>query len=444
MLLRAFFVSGYGERCLAEHAETAEWKVSSSASPRETCQGGDRDDMSAGFNSIEEGIAAIRAGHMVVVTDDERRENEGDLVMAAESATDRTINFMTIHGRGLICVALTQERLATLKISRMSAQGGGDSFGTAFMESVDAAKGVTTGISAKDRARAVQVLIDARSTRSDIVTPGHIFPLEAKPGGVLRRAGHTEAAVDLARLAGLKPAGVICEILRQDGEMARLPELLKFAAKHKLKLISIADLIAYRRVREKLVERVRSVRLPTGYGEFKLVLYKSVLDNEHHVALVMGKWNSKDAVLVRVHSECLTGDVFGSLRCDCGMQFHEAMRTISKAGVGVLLYMRQEGRGIGLANKIHAYELQEQGLDTVEANQKLGFEADLRDYGIGAQMLLDLGLKHIRLLTNNPKKVIGLEGYGLDIKERIPIILPASKHSAKYLATKKAKMGHWL
>jgi 3,4-dihydroxy 2-butanone 4-phosphate synthase/GTP cyclohydrolase II len=394
------------------------------------------------LDPVEDVLAAVRRGELVVVTDDAQRENEGDLIGAAEKATPQAINFMTRHGRGLICVALTRERLAQLGVGRMCARGGGDSFGTAFMESVDARRGVTTGISAPDRAHTIRVLVDDATTRDDLASPGHTFPLEAKDGGVLRRAGHTEAAVDLARLAGLKPAGVICEILREDGQMARLPELRALASEHGLKMTTVADLIAYRRRRERLVEFLRSVELPTHHGLFQLRLYRSILDGEHHVALVAGAPASVPAPLVRVHSECLTGDVFGSLRCDCGAQLEEALRMVAQAGHGVVLYMRQEGRGIGLANKIHAYELQEKGLDTVEANERLGFAADLRDYGVGAQILADLGLTSLRLITNNPRKVVGLEAYGLKIVERVPLVFPATEHSRRYLETKKSKLGH--
>ncbi len=394
------------------------------------------------FDPVDQVIDAIRRGEMVVVTDDERRENEGDLVMAAERVTDRAVNFMTRFGRGLICVSLTHERLEHLRLSRMARRGKGDSFGTAFMESVDARHGVTTGISAPDRAETIRLLVEERARDVDFVSPGHTFPLEGMDGGVLRRAGHTEASIDLARLAGLKPAGVICEILREDGQMARLPELLEFAAAHGLKMVSIADLIAYRRRSEKLVRFLHAVEFPTAFGTFHFRLYESTLDGEHHAALVMGDPTGQPAALVRVHSECLTGDVFHSLRCDCGNQLHRAMEAIGREGVGVIVYMRQEGRGIGLANKIHAYALQDRGLDTVEANERLGFEADLRDYGLGAQILTDLGLQRIRLMTNNPRKIVGLEGYGLEIVERVPIVCEPGPQNLRYLNTKREKLGH--
>ncbi len=396
------------------------------------------------FDPIEEVLRDIRAGKLVVVTDDEDRENEGDLVMAAEKVTPEAVNFMATHGRGLICVPITDERAEQLGLQRMVLENR-ESYRTDFTVSVDATKGVTTGISAHDRARTIEVLVDPKARPQDLVQPGHVFPLRAKAGGVLRRAGHTEASVDLARLAGLPPAGVLCEILNADGTMARLPELLKFRKKHRLKLCSIRDLIAYRRSSERLVEREQVIKLPTDHGEFDLHMYRSVIDGTHHLALVKGTISPKKATLVRVHSECLTGDVFGSQRCDCGSQLHTAMQQIEAAGNGVLLYMRQhEGRGIGLPAKIHAYKLQEEGFDTVEANEKLGFPAELRDYGLGAQILFDLGVRKMRFLTNNPKKVIGLEGYGLKIVEVVPIKAPTNPHNAKYLETKRLKMGHLL
>jgi 3,4-dihydroxy 2-butanone 4-phosphate synthase/GTP cyclohydrolase II len=395
------------------------------------------------FDPIEDVVKDIRAGRMVIVTDDADRENEGDLVMAAEKITPDAVNFMATHGRGLICTPITEERAEQLGLQRMVLENR-ESYRTDFTVSVDAAKGVTTGISAHDRAHTIQILVDSKATPQDLVQPGHVFPLRAKPGGVLRRAGHTEATVDLTRLAGLKPAGVLCEILNADGTMARLPQLLKFRKKHRLKMCSIQDLIVYRRSREKLVEREQIIKLPTDYGDFDLHMYRSIIDGIHHLALVKGTISPKKTTLVRVHSECLTGDVFGSLRCDCGNQLHAALAQIQAAGQGVLLYMRQEGRGIGLPAKIHAYKLQEEGLDTVEANLKLGFPAELRDYGLGAQILSDLGVRKMRFLTNNPKKVIGLEGYGLKIVEVVPIKSPANPHNAKYLETKKLKMGHLL
>ena len=380
---------------------------------------------------------------MIVVVDDADRENEGDLLMAAERATPEAVNFMARYGRGLICVPAAGERLQQLGIEEMVSRNQ-DSFKTDFQVSVDAAAGVTTGISAADRARTIQVMCAPTATPADLRKPGHIFPLRAKAGGVLRRAGHTEAAVDFARLAGFRPVGVICEIMNEDGTMARLPELRRFAKRHRLKLCTIADLIQFRRTREKLVERVESIQMPTDYGDFTLHLYDSKSDGQHHLALVKGDPAGQKGVLVRVHSECLTGDVFGSRRCDCGPQLHAAMERISKEGCGVILYMRQEGRGIGLVPKIKAYKLQEQGLDTVEANLRLGFGMDLRDYGIGAQILVDLGLKSIRLLTNNPKKVVGLQGYGLEILEQLPIRIGSNPHNEKYLKTKRERMGHAL
>ncbi len=392
---------------------------------------------------IELVVRDIRAGRMVIVVDDEDRENEGDLVMAADKASPRSINFMATHARGLICVPITGETATRLDLKPM-VPGRRDAFGTNFTAPVDAARGITTGISASDRAKAVRILANPKSKAPDLVQPGHIFPLEAKPGGVLQRAGHTEAAVDLARLAGLHPAGVICEIMNRDGTMARLPALKTFARRHRLRICTISDLIHYRRKNERLIQREEVVTLPTDFGEFDLYLYRSLVDGQHHLALVKGAVDGPGAVIVRVHSECLTGDVFGSRRCDCGNQLHDALRIIESAGSGVLVYMRQEGRGIGLPAKVRAYRLQEQGLDTVEANVKLGFPPDLREYGIGAQILHDLGVRKIRLLTNNPKKVVGLEGYGLEIVQQIPIRVPSNLHNRRYLETKKKKLGHLL
>jgi 3,4-dihydroxy 2-butanone 4-phosphate synthase/GTP cyclohydrolase II len=396
------------------------------------------------FDDIASVIADIRAGRTVIVVDDEDRENEGDLVMAAEKVTPEAVNFMARFGRGLICVPITMEHAEDLGLQRMVADNR-ESQRTDFTVSVDAARGVTTGISAADRAAAIRILADPSSTPADLVQPGHVFPLRAKPGGVLRRAGHTEAAVDLAQLAGLRPAGVLCEILHDDGTMARLPELQKFRRQHGLKLCSIRDLIAYRRTSEKLIVKEEVIKLPTDYGDFDLHMYRSLLDDTHHLALVRGEITPGEPTMVRVHSECLTGDVFGSMRCDCGNQLHSALRQIDEAGKGVLVYMRRhEGRGIGLPAKIHAYKLQEQGLDTVEANEKLGFPAELRDYGIGAQILVDLGVRKMRFLSNNPKKIVGLEGYGLEIVELVPIRATPNIHNEKYLETKKTKMGHLL
>ena len=395
------------------------------------------------FDSIEKAVADLRRGRMIIVVDDADRENEGDLLFAAEHVSASAINFMAKFGRGLICVATTDDTLARLGIDQM-VRVNREALGTDFQVSVDAAKGISSGISAADRAKTVAVIASPTSQPNNLVRPGHIFPLRAKPGGVLQRAGHTEAAVDLARLAGKQPAGVICEIMNDDGTMSRLPELLKFARKHRLKICTIADLIKYRRTREKQVERIEDVKMPTEFGDFDLHLYRSKIDGQNHLALVRGRVAGKSNVLVRVHSECLTGDVFGSRRCDCGPQLHQAMRQVAEAGCGVILYMRQEGRGIGLASKIKAYKLQEEGLDTVEANQRLGFGMDLREYGVGAQILADLGLKTIRLLTNNPKKVVGLQGYGLKITRQVPIRVAPNPHNARYLATKKKKLGHLL
>jgi len=397
--------------------------------------------MKAAFDSIENVIEDLRNGQMVIVVDDADRENEGDLIMAAEHATAEAINFMAKFGRGLICVPTTADRLQQLGVERMVVQNR-ETFKTDFQVSVDAAHGITTGISAGDRSRTIQVMANPTAVPEDLVQPGHVFPLRAKRGGVLQRAGHTEAAVDLVKLAGCRPIGVICEIMSEDGSMARLPELMDFAHRHGLKICTIEELIKYRRAREKLVERLEVVQLPTDYGDFDLHLYRSKVDGQHHLALVRGEVAGKKNVLVRVHSECLTGDVFGSKRCDCGPQLHQAMRQVADEKQGVIVYMRQEGRGIGLAPKIKAYKLQEQGLDTIEANRKLGFPMDLREYGLGAQILCDLGLKTIRLLTNNPKKIVGLEGYGLEIVEQVPIRIKPNPHNEKYLRVKREKLGH--
>jgi 3,4-dihydroxy 2-butanone 4-phosphate synthase/GTP cyclohydrolase II len=393
--------------------------------------------------TIEEAIEDIKNGKFVIVVDDEDRENEGDFIMAAEKVTAQSINFMAVHGRGLICMPMTGERLDELKIPMMVERNTAV-LGTAFTIAVEAREGTTTGISAGDRAKTVQVLVDPATKPEDLLMPGHMFPLRAKEGGVLARAGQTEATVDLARLAGLSPAGVCCEIMNEDGTMARMPELEVISGKLGVKIISVADLIAYRRRHEKLVHRVTEVKLPTKWGEFKAVAFKSDITPGEHVALVMGDITSPEPVLVRVHSECLTGDVLGSLRCDCGEQLQIAMQRISKEGRGVILYMRQEGRGIGFHNKLRAYELQDNGLDTVEANIALGFAPDLREYGEGAQILVDLGLHEIRFLTNNPKKIIGFEGYGLKVVEQVPIVVSPNPHNIGYLETKKKKMGHLL
>jgi 3,4-dihydroxy 2-butanone 4-phosphate synthase/GTP cyclohydrolase II len=396
-----------------------------------------------GIDSIDAVLRDVRAGKPVIVVDDAERENEGDLILAAEKATAESVNFMMRFGRGLICAPITNERAARLGLNRMVLDNR-ESFKTDFTVSVDALQGVTTGISAEDRARTIRLLADPQSMPGDLVQPGHIFPLRAKAGGVLQRSGHTEAAVDLARLAGLDPSGVLCEIIKDDGTMARLPDLLQFKKKHKLKLCTILDLIEHRRRREKLIELEQRVKLPTDYGTFDLLLYRATMNQEHHLALVKGDVADGKPVLVRVHSECLTGDVFASRRCDCGSQLHTALRQIEQAGRGILLYMRQEGRGIGLAAKIHAYKLQEDGFDTVQANIKLGFSSDLREYGLGAQILFDLGVRQLRLLTNNPKKVVGLAGYGLKIVETVPIRIEANVHNKAYLRTKRTKMGHKL
>ena len=393
------------------------------------------------FASIEEGIEEIRAGRMIVVVDDEDRENEGDFLMAADKATPEAVNFMAKHGRGLICVPMLGDRLEALQISMM-VQDNTAPLGTAFTVSVDARRGVSTGTSAYDRAVTIRTLVDPTTRPDDLTRPGHIFPLRAMPGGVLRRAGHTEAAVDLARLAGCSPAGVICEVLDEDGGMARMSDLLALARAHRLKCITIKDLIEYRITKEKLVRRAAQTRLPTEYGEFQVIAYDTTVDERLPLALVLGEVAGPDPVLIRVHSECLTGDVFGSYRCDCGSQLHKALSIISAEGRGVLVYMRQEGRGIGLLNKLRAYELQDQGKDTVEANHALGFRADLRHYGIGAQILLDLGVKKLRILTNNPKKIVGIEGYGLQVTERLPLEIPPTEANRRYLATKQQKLGH--
>lgn len=395
------------------------------------------------FDPVEDVLKDIRAGRMVIVTDDAERENEGDLVMAASKVTPEAVNFMAKNGRGLICVPVPESRARQLGLQRMVAHNR-ESQRTDFTVSVDAARGITTGISARDRARTIKTLASPAAKPGDLSEPGHVFPLQAREGGVLQRAGHTEAAVDLARLAGLDPSGVICEILNEDGSMARLSDLQKFRRRHRLKMCCIRDLIAHRRRREKLVEREQCVGLPTDFGDFDLYLYRSLTDGAHHLALVRGTIDPKKPVLVRVHSECLTGDVFASRRCDCGSQLHRAMKQIAEHGSGVLVYMRQEGRGIGLPAKIHAYKLQEGGLDTVEANRRLGFPMDLREYGLGAQILSDLGVRKIRLLTNNPRKMVGLSGHGLEIIDRVPIKSRPHADNARYLRTKKRKMGHLL
>jgi len=394
--------------------------------------------------TVEEAIEDFRAGKFVIIVDDEDRENEGDLCLAAEKVTPEAINFMAKYGRGLICLPIIGQRLDELRIPMM-VQDNRSRFGTAFTVSIEAREGVTTGISAYDRAHTIRVVLDPRTRPEDIVMPGHVFPLRVREGGVLVRAGQTEASVDLAKLAGLYPAAVICEIMDEDGHMARLPQLERLAERFGLKIISVAQLIEYRRRHEKLVRRVAAAHLPTAYGHFEAIAYENVINGEHHLALVIGApFGAEEAVLTRVHSECLTGDALASLRCDCGEQLHTAMQIIAREGRGVLLYMRQEGRGIGLLNKLRAYELQDQGLDTVEANERLGFPPDLRDYGIGAQILHDLGVRKLRLLTNNPRKIVGLRGYGLEVVERVPIAVPPTEVNRDYLRAKKEKMGHLL
>lgn len=395
------------------------------------------------FATVEEAAEEFRRGRFVIIVDDEERENEGDLAIAAEKVTPEAINFMATHARGLICVSLTEERCNELDLPLM-VERNTSPHGTAFCVSVEARGKVTTGISAADRAATVQALIDPRTKPEDLIRPGHMFPLRAKPGGVLKRAGHTEASVDLARIAGLYPAAVICEIMDEDGSMARLPRLVELAREHGLKILTVRDLIAYRLRSERLVELVASPQLPTRFGEFRVYGFRSTVTNEEHLALVMGEISPEEPVLVRVHSQCLTGDVFGSARCDCGAQLEAAMARIAAEGRGVLLYLLQEGRGIGLFNKLKAYQLQDEGLDTVEANHRLGFGADQRDYGVGAQILRELGVRRMRLMTNNPSKYVALSGYGLEIVERIPLEVPPTPHSRKYLRAKKEKLGHIL
>jgi len=395
------------------------------------------------FSTVEDGIEEVRQGRILLVVDDEDRENEGDLLMAADKATPEAVNFMTKYGRGLICIPMTGERLDELQIPMMVRDNTAP-MGTAFTQTVDARQGVTTGTSAYDRAVTIRVLVAPGTKPDELTRPGHVNPLRAAPGGVLRRAGHTEAAVDLARLAGCYPAGVICEVLDDEGRMARVPELAVVARQHGLKMITIKDLIEYRRHKEKLVQRVATTRLPTEFGEFTAIAYETTVYRREHMALVMGDVSGDEPVLVRMHSECLTSDVFRSRRCDCGSQLEKALSMIRAEGRGIVVYLRQEGRGIGLHNKISAYELQDKGQDTVEANQSLGFKADLRDYGIGAQILIDLGVRKFRLLTNNPKKIVGLEGYGLHFVERVPIEVPANDDNRKYLSTKRDKLGHLL